>query len=199
VWLRVLTALAKYWTAEMCVTAASRAIETIGGNGYVYDNITPRLLRDGQVLSVWEGPANIQALELLRLLDPRLGGFTLFEEAVEHRLANGGKASKAAGADIVAPLRALMAHASEAVGLMAGSPELATRHARRLLALMSDIMAAAFLIDAAASERDSRRMALIARFFVENSMASSQGWRITDTADWLAPHFGSIIRHRTID
>jgi len=198
VWLRVLTALAKYWTADMCVKAASRAIETIGGNGYVYDHVTPRLLRDGQVLSVWEGPANIQALELLRLLEPRFGGFRMFEEAVEHLLADGETASKAAGADIVSPLHALLAHAREAAGLMAASPDLAGRHARRLLALMSDLMAAAFMVDAAA-QSDGRRRALIARFFVEHCLESSQGWRITASPDWLAPHFGSIIRHRSID
>ncbi|OUM98826.1 MAG: hypothetical protein BAA04_12415 [Firmicutes bacterium ZCTH02-B6] len=31
-----------------------------------------RLLRDAQVVPVWEGPANIQALEVLRALSPKL-------------------------------------------------------------------------------------------------------------------------------
>jgi len=199
--LRLMTALAKYWTAEMCVRAASRAIEAIGGNGYVYDRITPRLLRDGQVLSVWEGPANIQALEMLRLLDPRFGGFTLFEEEVERLLGVGDDASRAAGADLVAPVRQLLAHCREAVALMARSPELATRHARRLLALMSDILAAACLVDAAARDArtGNRRMAMIARFFVDEQMVNSQGWRISNTPDWLGSVFGSIIRHQPID
>jgi alkylation response protein AidB-like acyl-CoA dehydrogenase len=201
VWLRVLTALAKYWTAEMCVRAASRAIEVIGGNGYVYDRITPRLLRDGQVLSVWEGPANIQALEMLRLLDPRFGGFQLFEDEVERLLANTADASKAAGTDIAAPVRELFAHCREAVGHMAATPELASRHARRLLALMSDVLAAAYMLNVAATEAkaDSRRMALVTRFLVEECLTNNQGWRIVYNPDWLSPHFGSIIRHHSIN
>src|SRR5690606_23007954 len=65
-WQRLVTALAKYRTAEDAVRNASRAIEVLGGNGYVEEFPTARLLRDAQVTPVWEGPANIQALELLR-------------------------------------------------------------------------------------------------------------------------------------
>ncbi|WNF38085.1 hypothetical protein RJD24_06565 [Bacillaceae bacterium IKA-2] len=37
-------------------------------NGYIEDFVTPRLLRDAQVLTVWEGTANILGLEVLRLV-----------------------------------------------------------------------------------------------------------------------------------
>lgn len=57
-------------------------IELLGGNGYTRDYPAERLLRDAQVLTVWEGPANIQALELLRLLQPRYGGFAAHERRV---------------------------------------------------------------------------------------------------------------------
>lgn len=40
-----------------------------GGNGYIEDFITPRLLRDAQVLTVWEGTANILGQELIRLVN----------------------------------------------------------------------------------------------------------------------------------
>lgn len=67
-WLRFLTALAKYLTAEDAIRAARSSLELIGGNGYTADYPLARILRDAQVLSVWEGPANIQALEMMRLL-----------------------------------------------------------------------------------------------------------------------------------
>ena len=73
-WLRLSTALAKYLTAEYAIAATRAALELIGGNGYTSDYPMARLLRDAQVLTVWEGPANIQALELLRLLGPRYRG-----------------------------------------------------------------------------------------------------------------------------
>src|SRR6185437_1981947 len=68
IWLRFVTALAKYLTAEDAIRGARAALELIGGNGYTADYPMARILRDAQVLSVWEGPANIQALELMRLL-----------------------------------------------------------------------------------------------------------------------------------
>ena len=77
-WLRLATALAKYLTAEYAIAAARAALELIGGNGYTSDYPVARLLRDAQVLTVWEGPANIQALELLRLLAPRYQGWEMY-------------------------------------------------------------------------------------------------------------------------
>ena len=82
-WLRMVTALAKYLTAEYAITAARAALELIGGNGYTSDYPVARLLRDAQVLTVWEGPANIQALELLRLLAPRYRGWEQYQSRMQ--------------------------------------------------------------------------------------------------------------------
>lgn len=51
---------------EITVRFAHEAIELHGGNGYIEDFVTPRLLRDAQVLTVWEGTANILALEVIQ-------------------------------------------------------------------------------------------------------------------------------------
>jgi acyl-CoA dehydrogenase len=64
--LRGLTPLAKAGTARLAVDAASAACEMLGGNGYIEEWVTPRLLRDAQVLPIWEGTTNVQALDLLR-------------------------------------------------------------------------------------------------------------------------------------
>jgi len=66
--LRALTPMAKATTARLSVSVASQACEALGGNGYVEDWVTPRLLRDAQVLPIWEGTTNIQALDLLRAI-----------------------------------------------------------------------------------------------------------------------------------
>ncbi|WP_404405032.1 acyl-CoA dehydrogenase family protein [Jeotgalibacillus malaysiensis] len=65
---RLLIALLKKETAENAIHFSHEAIEMHGGNGYIEDFVTPRLLRDAQVLTVWEGTANILAMELIRLL-----------------------------------------------------------------------------------------------------------------------------------
>ena len=82
-WLRLITALAKYLTAEYAITAVRAALELFGGNGYTSEYPVARLLRDAQVLTVWEGPANIQALELLRLLGPRYRGREQYHARVQ--------------------------------------------------------------------------------------------------------------------
>lgn len=56
-----------------------------GGNGYIEDFVTPRLLRDAQVLTVWEGTANILGLELLRL-DNKFSVHLLFIDEMTERL-----------------------------------------------------------------------------------------------------------------
>ncbi|TKI48856.1 acyl-CoA dehydrogenase family protein [Lysinibacillus tabacifolii] len=88
---RLNIAIMKKETAEQAVHYASEAIELHGGNGYIEDLVTPRLLRDAQVLTVWEGTANILALELIRLVD-KYFAHELFVRVMNERLtklANG--------------------------------------------------------------------------------------------------------------
>ena len=65
---RLLTPLAKALSGKLAVFAASECMELIGGNAYIEEHILPRLLRDAQVLPIWEGTSNIQSLDLLRAL-----------------------------------------------------------------------------------------------------------------------------------
>ncbi|QKI83353.1 acyl-CoA dehydrogenase family protein [Kroppenstedtia eburnea] len=65
---RMLISLIKYRTGEAAKEMTHQAIETLGGNGYIEEYVTPRLLRDAQVLTVWEGTANILALDLWRVI-----------------------------------------------------------------------------------------------------------------------------------
>jgi alkylation response protein AidB-like acyl-CoA dehydrogenase len=64
--LRVLTPLTKLFTAKVAVASASEVLECFGGAGYVEDTGLPALLRDTQVLSIWEGTTNVLALEAIR-------------------------------------------------------------------------------------------------------------------------------------
>lgn len=66
--LRLLTPVAKLYTAKQAVTIASEAVEAFGGAGYVEDTGIPRLLRDAQVLPIWEGTTNVLSLDTLRAI-----------------------------------------------------------------------------------------------------------------------------------
>ncbi len=66
--LRLLTPLMKLTTGKQGVATMSEALECFGGAGYVEDTGIPRLLRDGQVLSIWEGTTNVLSLDALRAI-----------------------------------------------------------------------------------------------------------------------------------
>lgn len=66
--MRLLIALLKSESADQSIHFSHEAIEMHGGNGYIEDFVTPRLLRDAQVLTVWEGTRNILGLEVIRLV-----------------------------------------------------------------------------------------------------------------------------------
>jgi alkylation response protein AidB-like acyl-CoA dehydrogenase len=65
---RVCVTLAKLYTARQAVAVASEAIECFGGQGYMEDTGIPRLLRDAQVLPIWEGTTSVLALDVLRVV-----------------------------------------------------------------------------------------------------------------------------------
>jgi putative acyl-CoA dehydrogenase len=67
--LRFLIPVAKLYTAKQAIAVASEALESFGGAGYVEDTGIPRLLRDAQVLSIWEGTTNILSLDALRAME----------------------------------------------------------------------------------------------------------------------------------
>lgn len=67
--LRLLTPITKLFTAREGVKVASEVLEAFGGAGYVEDTGLPRLLRDAQVLAIWEGTTNVLSLDTLRALE----------------------------------------------------------------------------------------------------------------------------------
>ncbi|HVE73021.1 MAG TPA: acyl-CoA dehydrogenase family protein [Thermoanaerobaculia bacterium] len=66
--LRILTPIVKAVTGKLAVPCVSEAMELIGGNGYIEESPMPRLLRDAQVLPIWEGTTNILVLDALRVM-----------------------------------------------------------------------------------------------------------------------------------
>lgn len=72
--LRLLTSLTKLTTGRTAVSVMSETLEAFGGAGYVEDTGLPMLLRDAQVLPIWEGTTNVLSLDLLRA-SAETGGF----------------------------------------------------------------------------------------------------------------------------
>ena len=173
-WLRLATALAKYLTAEYAITSARAALELIGGNGYTSDYPVARLLRDAQVLTVWEGPANIQALELLRLLSPRYQGWENYRARIQgilDRLPDGmGNLHEA--------LERRLQVDCDAMAITMRNEQSAQRLARKLLHRMSQTLAFALLCEMAG---DAQRQG--------NSLPAHSAWRFYE--DIEPPTFGA--------
>lgn len=98
--LRLLTSLAKLTTGRQAVYVASEIVEAFGGAGYVEDTGLPMLLRDSQVLPIWEGTTNVLALDALKAILKGEGWDALNRRvrdgalrARDHRLVIAGKVS----------------------------------------------------------------------------------------------------------
>ncbi|HEX8725747.1 MAG TPA: acyl-CoA dehydrogenase family protein [Gemmatimonadaceae bacterium] len=83
--LRILTPVVKLTTGRQAVAVVSEVLEAFGGAGYVEDTGLPVLLRDTQVLTIWEGTTNVLSLDTLRALGD--GGIAPLARAVERELA----------------------------------------------------------------------------------------------------------------
>jgi alkylation response protein AidB-like acyl-CoA dehydrogenase len=195
-WLRTVTALAKYRTAEQALWSASRAIEILGGVGYTEEFVTARLLRDAQVLTVWEGPANIQALELLRLVKTGQGGFESFAARVDLIV---GSAPEMLG-DTAATVRSALGDCRRAVAWIRDRPEDAVRHGRRLLDLMADTLAAALLLEEAATDLSNgdARKAMIGNRFMARRLAPPARRGLAPADDPAQRHFEAIMRYEGV-
>lgn len=64
--LRLLTPISKLYSAKQAVALTSEVLECFGGAGYLEDTGLGVLLRDAQVLPIWEGTTNILVLDALR-------------------------------------------------------------------------------------------------------------------------------------
>lgn len=63
---RALVPVAKMMLGKWAVLFASDAMEAMGGVGYLEDTEFPQLLRDAQVLPIWEGSTNMMLHDIMR-------------------------------------------------------------------------------------------------------------------------------------
>lgn len=155
--LRLLTPLAKLWTAKASIGVVSEALECFGGAGYIEDTGLPQLLRDAQVYAIWEGTTNVLSLDMLRALGT--GGVAPLRAAVLELLA----ADTAERQAILATLDTTEALLGDVVGDRASLEA----SARGIAFTLARCMAAALLARSASwglAAGDSRPAAACRRF-----------------------------------
>ncbi|HKU14996.1 MAG TPA: acyl-CoA dehydrogenase family protein [Steroidobacteraceae bacterium] len=157
--LRLLTPIAKLLTAKQAVAAVSECIEAFGGAGYVEDTGLPTLLRDTQVLPIWEGTTNVLALDaVLR------GELALGLPAAHARIAQclqGARDERLAAAG--AKATAAIEHVAQWLRQHGDAVEMQS-HARRIAMTIGRALELAFLVEHAQWELDTagRRVTLAA-------------------------------------
>ena len=161
---RLMTPLAKLTTGKQAVAGASEALEAFGGAGYVEDTMLPLLLRDAQVLSIWEGTTNVLSLDALKVL-AKEGTIGVFQAQVEAHLA---KASDARLTGAVEAVKKAVAHAGSWVARVMMSPVELEAGARRFALTLGRSMELALLVDHAQwcldHDRGPRALAAARRF-----------------------------------
>jgi len=195
--MRGLVPVAKYRTGRLAVDATSYAMEVRGGDGYVADYVTERLLRDAQVLPIWEGPSNVLALDLLRALDREGAAEALLARVDEHL-------DRAAGDDrlagLVARVREERDGLRESMGALAGAdPARAQHEAKALADYAYDVVAASGLLalaaDRLAAVGDAREAA-VAELFVDDAFGDDR----PDPEDAVAlEYFESVAHYASLD
>ncbi|MBD0710438.1 MULTISPECIES: acyl-CoA dehydrogenase family protein [unclassified Streptomyces] len=88
--LRLATAVGKYWVCKRQPAAVAEALECLGGNGYDEASGMPRLYREAPLNGIWEGSGNVNALDVLRALAREPESLEAFRAEVE--AAGGGDA-----------------------------------------------------------------------------------------------------------
>jgi hypothetical protein len=144
-------------------------VEAFGGAGYVEDTGIPALLRDSQVLTIWEGTTNVLSLDTLRALESAGGIDPLIREVARC-------AAEVRDASLARPVQAAIRAIERAAGWLreatrAGRPELEAG-ARRFALTLGRTLETVLLASHAqwALDRSDPRPAAAARRLAANGI-----------------------------
>lgn len=149
--LRLLIPLVKLFTAKEGVAIASEIIESFGGAGYVEDTHIPELLRNAQVLAIWEGTTNVLSLDALRAIEKEMA-LSGFKEEISNRLPTKKEDPFFAQSEIIT---ASLNEVEEF--LKQKTPEEISANARALAFKLTRTFAAALLLDKAQWELKTKK------------------------------------------
>lgn len=167
--LRLLTPIVKLTTAKQAVAVTSEVLESFGGAGYIEDTGLPRILRDAQVLPIWEGTTNVLSLDLLRAL-AKTGTLEPITREVHASVAGADPSLKVAAETAV---RAVEHAQSWLMTTMEGGPHAVEAGARRLAMTLGRALELGFLVREATRSKkygDHAKPEAAARRFAKNGV-----------------------------
>jgi acyl-CoA dehydrogenase-like protein len=164
--LRLLTPLLKFRACRDNIKVATGAMEARGGNGYIEEWVTARLVRDAHIGVLWEGTSNIIALDAVGRAVGKAGAHRALAQRLSERLAQAGAVPAEHRARLGTALDRTIAFA-ENVARDARSEPLARKAATALYNAISAVLLAH---EGAQDPRDARRL-LISRMVLEHRLA----------------------------
>jgi alkylation response protein AidB-like acyl-CoA dehydrogenase len=155
--LRFLTPLIKFRACRDNIEVATAAMEARGGNGYIEEWMTARLVRDAHVGVLWEGTSNIIALDLIGRAVGKVGA----HRALAQRLSE--KLEQVADNMPIGHRRRLAAALDRALAFaeqVAGNPKFEHLSRKAATALYNVTSAILLAYEGALDEADARRLLL---------------------------------------
>ncbi len=140
--LRLGLPVGKYWVCKRTPGHVYEAMECLGGNGVIEEFIAARLYRDAPINAIWEGAGNIQALDVLRVLDKSPAAIDAWLAELDSTAGDEPRLDRAV-ADVKQLLAAGSERESRARGLVQGLA--LTLQASLLLRTGNDAVAEAFI------------------------------------------------------
>jgi len=176
--MRLLVPMTKLVTGKQAVAVTSEVLESFGGAGYVEDTGLPRLLRDAQVLPIWEGTTNVLSLDVLRALG-KGGGLEPLDRELDRCLQH-AHVSLRESAEIA---RRALTHAKSWIAARMEKRALVEAGARRFALTLGRAIELALLIDHAtwALDHNDKKWAAAARIFSRSAIDSIMDDDITFT------------------
>eukprot|EP00088_Acartia_fossae_P033683 TRINITY_DN34511_c0_g1_i2.p1 TRINITY_DN34511_c0_g1~~TRINITY_DN34511_c0_g1_i2.p1 ORF type:complete len:627 (-),score=103.98 TRINITY_DN34511_c0_g1_i2:156-2036(-) len=148
--MRLMTPVAKLFTAKMAVATVSEGLECFGGQGYIEDTGIPGLLRDSQVLPIWEGTTNILSLDVVRAITKTKGEVLKAFMAKISQVENQVKDS----AELKDLAKEVTQTVQKSFAIIQKQPEILEHCARDLSFTLANTYIAALLIEHANRTRD---------------------------------------------
>lgn len=173
---RFLSHLAKNRTADHAAEVTRLAMELFGGIGFLEEYAVARWHREALITPIWEGPSNIQALDLLEAIHKKQAHEAFLDEFIPTLEKVGTPEARAAREAIEGTLARLAGSA----------PEEAQWYAKDATARLADAAQVGLLYRLAetAGERYARLAALYARRFLLGE--EYPAWALREPAVWSA-------------
>ena len=168
--LRLATPVLKMRATRDARGVTGDAMEIRGGCGYIEEFVTPRLVRDAHLGSIWEGTSNIVAIDAIRRAVNRGGGLKPYAARLDAKLDEADRLN----ADFRAELREWLARTVEAVGdIASGEDEAAFRRATSALYHVTSAVLMAWEGNEIDKRTGNASRALWARLVVDHRLRSS--------------------------